>query len=148
VKGIVVKLRYHTTGGVIEAGREIMEIVPLDDPLLIEAHVRPQDIEYVKQGELASVRLTALNQRVTPMVQGKVVYVSADAFPEDRRGVPITSDLYVVRIRLDPADVARLHFRAVPGMPAEVYIKTAERTFFEYVTRPIRDSMSRAFREP
>ena len=149
VKGVVVKLRYHTTGGVIEAGRQILEIVPLQDELLIEAHIRPQDIEFVKAGESANIRLTALNQRRTPMVQGRVVYVSADALPEDRRGVPTTTDLYVARIRLDPEEQIKLHgFLPVPGMPAEVYIKTNERTFFQYVTQPIRDSMSRAFREP
>jgi HlyD family type I secretion membrane fusion protein len=149
VKGVVVKLRYHTTGGVIEAGREIMQIVPLQDELLIEAHVRPQDIEFVKRGAAATIRLTALNQRITPMVQGTVIYVSADALPEDRRGVPTTSDLYVARVRLNEEDAAKIQgFSPVPGMPAEVYIKTAERTFFQYLTRPIKDSMSRAFREP
>lgn len=149
VKGVVVKLRYHTTGGVIEAGRQILEIVPLQDELLIEAHVRPQDIEFVKEGETASVRLTALNQRLTPMVDGTVVYVSADALPEDRRGTPTSNDLYVARVRLNPASVVKLrNFVAVPGMPAEVYIKTGDRTFFEYLIRPIRDSMARAFREP
>ena len=149
VKGIVVKLRYHTTGGVIEAGRQILEIVPLQDELLIEAHIRPQDIEFVQAGLPAGVRLTALNQRVTPMVEGTVVYVSADALSEDRRGSPTSNDLYVARVRLNPADVAKLHgFVPMPGMPAEVYIKTSERTFFQYLTRPIKDSMSRAFREP
>lgn len=149
VRGIVVKLRYHTTGGVVEAGRQILEIVPLQDELIIEAHVRPQDIEFLKAGEPAAVKLTALNQRITPMVDGRVIYVSADALPEDRRGTPTTSDLYVARIRLDPASAAKLNgFSPVPGMPAEVYIKTSERTFFQYLVRPIKDSMSRAFREP
>lgn len=150
VHGVVVKLRYHTTGGVVEAGRQIMEIVPLEDELLIEAHVRPQDIEFVKRGEAANIRLTALNQRLTPMITGRVIYVSADSLPEDRRGAPSANDLYVARIRLDSKELAREvpNFSPVPGMPAEVYIKTTDRTFFEYIVRPIRDSMTRAFREP
>ena len=83
------------------------------------------------------------------MVDGTVIYVSADALPEDRRGAPTQNDLYVARIRLDPSDIARLPgFTPMPGMPAEVYIKTSDRTFFQYLVRPIRDSMARAFREP
>ncbi|HVC52992.1 MAG TPA: HlyD family type I secretion periplasmic adaptor subunit [Stellaceae bacterium] len=151
VRGIVVRLAYHTTGGVVASGREIMQIVPIQDDLLIEAHIRPQDIEYVKDGQSATIRLTALNQRSTPMVHGKVVYVSADALPEDRAGYTIMGgDHYVARIRLDRAEVAKEvpGFSPTPGMPAEVYIKTTERTFFQYLFRPIEDSMSRAFREP
>ncbi|MGH7092782.1 MAG: HlyD family efflux transporter periplasmic adaptor subunit [Stellaceae bacterium] len=151
VKGIVVKLAYHTTGGVVAAGREIMQIVPIQDDVLIEAHIRPQDIEYVKDGQNATIRLTALNQRSTPMVHGKVVYVSADALPEDRAGYTfVGGDHYVARIRLDKAEAAKEvpGFSPTPGMPAEVYIKTTERTFFQYLLRPIEDSMSRAFREP
>ncbi len=147
-KGIVVKLRYHTPGGVIEAGKGIMEIVPLGTELVIEAHVRPQDIEYVKVGQPANIRLTALNQRVTPMVTGKVVYISADALPDEKRGMVIGDD-YVARVQIDPAAFANVpDFKPVPGMPAEVYIKTTDRTFFQYIFRPVKDSMSRAFREP
>jgi HlyD family type I secretion membrane fusion protein len=78
VSGVVVKLRYHTRGGVIEAGKSIMELLPLKDELIIEARLRPQDIDTVKHGQHAMVRLTALNQRITPMVSGEVVYLSAD----------------------------------------------------------------------
>ncbi len=149
VKGTVVKMRYHTTGGVIEPGKNIMEIVPLQDELLIEAKVRPQDIDKVKRGRWASVRLTALNQRITPMLSGEVVYLSADALPDDKpRSVQQASDLYVVRVRLDRTEISRVRdFEPTPGMPAEVYIQTSERTFFEYIMQPLRDSMARAFRE-
>lgn len=148
VRGIVVKLRYHSAGGVIEPGKSIMEIVPLGDDLLIEARVRPQDISNLKVGQEASVRLTALSQRVTPMALGRVVYVSADALPDDKRGQYSSADQYVARIKLDaPTSDGLKAFAPSPGMPAEVYIKTSERTFFQYITKPIRDSMSRAFRE-
>jgi HlyD family secretion protein len=82
VKGVVVKLRYHTTGGVIEAGKNILEILPLQEELIIEARVRPQDIDSVKHGQHATVRLTALSQRVTPMVSGEVIYLSADTLAD------------------------------------------------------------------
>lgn len=149
VKGTVVKMRYHTPGGVIEPGKSIMEIVSLQDEVVIEARVRPQDIDKIKHSQLAMVRLTALNQRTTPMVDGKVIYISADALPDDKaRSVPAAPDIYVVRVKLESASVDRIRdFEPTPGMPAEVYIRTTERTFFEYLMQPLRDSMSRAFRE-
>ncbi|RDJ22203.1 HlyD family type I secretion periplasmic adaptor subunit [Bosea caraganae] len=148
VKGTVVKLRYHTSGGVIEAGKAIMEIVSLQDELIIEARVRPQDIDKIKHSQTATVRLTALNQRTTPMINGRVIYISADALPDEKQRTPNGSDLYVVRVRLEGGSIAAVHdFEPTPGMPAEVYIQTAERTFFEYLMQPIKDSMARAFRE-
>jgi HlyD family type I secretion membrane fusion protein len=149
VKGTVVKLRYHTSGGVIEPGKNIMEIVSLLDELIIEARVRPQDIDKIKHSQTAIVRLTALNQRTTPMVNGTVIYISADALPDDKlRNMPNSTDYYVVRIRLDTqTSLALRNFEPTPGMPAEVYVQTAERTFFEYLMQPLKDSMSRAFRE-
>ncbi len=149
VKGTVVKLRYHTPGGVIEPGKNIMEIVSMQDELIIEARVRPQDIDKIKHSQTAVVRLTALNQRTTPMVNGKVIYISADALPDDKqRNVPNVTDFYVVRVRLDHMSYpGLLGFEPTAGMPAEVYVQTTDRTFFEYLMQPLKDSMSRAFRE-
>lgn len=148
VHGAVVKLRHHTPGGVVEAGKSVMEILPLGAELILEGRVRPQDIDNVKRGQRAAVRLTALSQRVTPMVSGEVIYVSADALTDEQRGERTNADIYVVRVRLDAGEAARLpDFKPTPGMPAELYIKTAERTFLEYLFRPVKDSLSRAFRE-
>ena len=148
VPGIVVKLRYHTSGGVIEAGKSIMELLPIREELIIEASVQPKDIDSVKLGQKANVRLTALNRRITPMVAGEVVYVSADSVEDESMRVSERKGIYLVRVRLTPDDVTKIpQFVPTPGMPAEVYIKTAERTFLEYLTKPIRDSMTRAFRE-
>lgn len=150
VEGVVVKLRYHTSGGVIEAGKNILEIVPVQEELLIEVPVRPQDIDNVHKGQFATVRLTALNKRTTPMVEGKVIYVSADALPNDNNGRLLNGmpDAYVARVRLEESSRRQAHdFTPTPGMPAEVYIKTSERTFFEYLMKPVKDSMTRAFRE-
>ena len=149
VKGVVVKLRFHTRGGVVEPGKPIMELLPLNEPLIIEARVRPQDIDSVKHGQEAMVRLTALSQRVTPMVSGDVIYLSADTVADEKKSQQTgPSDIYVVRVRLHNSEVAAIHgFSPTPGMPAEVFIKTSERTFFQYIMKPIEDSMSRAFRE-
>jgi HlyD family type I secretion membrane fusion protein len=147
VRGVVVKLRYHTAGGVVEPGKNIMEIIPLQDDLIIEVHVRPQDIDHVKVGQEASIRLAALNRRTTPMLSGTVEYVSADALPDEAQMMQ-SKDVYIVRVRLnDKLFAFDNKFKPKAGMPAEVYIKTTERTFFEYLVQPIKDSMSRAFRE-
>ncbi|MEH2532499.1 HlyD family type I secretion membrane fusion protein [Bradyrhizobium sp. AZCC 1588] len=149
VSGVVVKLRYHTRGGVVEAGKNIMELLPVKDELIIEARLRPQDIDSVKHGQAAMVRLTALNQRITPMVSGDVVYLSADTLADEKKSQQVgPTDIYLVRVRLNSEESRNLPgFSPTPGMPAEVYIKTAERTFFQYLMRPIYDSFMRAFRE-
>ena len=145
VDAVVVKLMHHTPGAVIKPGGEIMELVPVNDDPIIEARVQPRDIDQVENGQVARVRLTALNQRLTPTVEGQVIYVSADTL-EDRRGGDPGG--YVVRVRLETDKVAALEdFRPIPGMPVETYIETGERTFFDYLMRPLVDSMARAFRE-
>ncbi|WP_295558550.1 HlyD family type I secretion periplasmic adaptor subunit [uncultured Hyphomicrobium sp.] len=153
VRGIVVKLNYNTPGGVVGAGDVILELLPIDDALLIEARVKPSDILHIKEGQAALVKFSAMNQRVTPMMEGIVKYVSADAVPDQdpRPGVGASSERrssFIVRVEL--AERPSRHaqdFRAAPGMPAEIYIKTAQRTFFDYMMRPVQDSFARAFRE-
>ncbi|MET4120907.1 HlyD family type I secretion membrane fusion protein [Bradyrhizobium sp. JR1.5] len=156
VRGIVVKNNFHTPGGVVSPGAVILELLPIGDERIIEAHLNPKDISHVCVGQEALVRLSALNQRITPMVGASVIYVSADALAEQvqaktetRTDADTRREFYVVRVRLDQDDVLRRmpEFIPTPGMPADVYIKTGERTFFEYIMKPILDSFSRAFRE-
>jgi HlyD family secretion protein len=110
----------------------------------------------VSVGQEALVRLSALNQRITPTVGGSVIYVSADALAEQmqvkneaRPASDTRREFYVVRVRLDQDDILKRmpEFIPTPGMPADVYIKTGERTFFEYLMKPVFNSFSRAFRE-
>lgn len=145
VDGVVVRLEVNTEGAVIAPGDTLLELVPASDGLVIEAQIRPQDIEAVSLGQRATVRLTAFNQRTTPVVSGEVIYVSADTLRErDRPG----AEAYLARVRLDPAAIAPGITEALtPGMPVEVYIKTGARTFADYLLQPLTDSMSRAFRE-
>jgi len=156
VHGIVVKNNFHTRGGVVSPGAVILELLPIGDERIIEAHVNPKDISHVSVGQEALVRLSALNQRITPMVGASVIYVSADALAEQvqvktetRPDSDTRREFYVVRVRLDQDDILRRmpEFIPTPGMPADVYIKTGERTFFEYIMKPVFDSLSRAFRE-
>jgi membrane fusion protein, type I secretion system len=154
VRGIVVKLFHHARGAVVAPGSIILELLPVNDELIIESRVNPSDISHVKEGQDALVRLTALNQRITPVIAGKVIYVSADAVAEQepqRQADSMTTGRhsFIVRVRLDERDAHSKieNFRPTPGMPADVYIKTGQRTFFEYMLRPVLDSFSRAFRE-
>jgi HlyD family secretion protein len=147
VAGTVIRLHYHGAGGVIETGKPIAEILPADAPLLIETFITRTDIDNVHVGQAATVRLSALNQRTTPVLEGHVSYVSADAVSKSGDGV--AREVYVAHIDVSPQEYQRANrFSPVPGMPAEIMIKVEERTFFDYLSKPIRDSMSRAFREP
>ncbi|WP_347266723.1 HlyD family type I secretion periplasmic adaptor subunit [Paracoccus sp. (in: a-proteobacteria)] len=147
VAGTVVRLYYHTAGGVVETGRPIAEILPDDAPLIIETLVSRGDIDSVKIGQISTVRLVALNQRTTPILNGRVEYVSADAVAQ-AADKPAAREVYVVRVSLSKEEMARVpHFLPRPGMPVEIMIKTEERTFAQYIAKPIVDSMARAFRE-
>jgi membrane fusion protein, type I secretion system len=144
--GTIIRMYYHTAGGVIESGKAILEILPSDVPLVIEAQVPRTDIDNVRVGQRASIRLVALNRRTTPVLEGEVYYVSADALP-DLQG-PVPKEVYLARVRLPASELAKVHgFSPTPGMPAEILVQTQPRTFFSYLTKPIADSMARAFME-
>ena len=146
VSGTVVRLHYHTPGGVIESGKSIVEIIPTNVPLIIETQIARTEIDSVRVGQPVAIRLTALNRRTTPVLDGSVYYVSADSIPDANPSQP--REFYVARIRLPSSELRRVPgFSPTPGMPAEIMIKTQERTFFSYLSRPIIDSMQRAFRE-
>jgi len=144
VAGSVNQLAVHTVGGVVQAGELLMTIVPRDEPLTVEARVSPLDIEPVRKGSAATVRLTALNQRTTPELEGVVDNVSGDLV----RDQATQSAYYAVRITLPPSELAKLGAsKLIPGMPAESFIRTDPRTVFDYLVRPLRDNLARAFRE-
>lgn len=146
VSGTVVRLHYHTPGGVIEPGRVIAELLPADAPLLVETFVQRADIDVVQVGQEASVKLVGMNQRTTPVLTGRVDYVSADAVAQNATNA--TREVYVVRSSLPASELARVpHLRLKSGMPVEIMIKTDERSFAQYIIKPVIDSMSRAFRE-
>ncbi|WP_372840848.1 HlyD family type I secretion periplasmic adaptor subunit [Phaeovulum sp.] len=146
VTGVIVRMYYNSPGGVIEGGKPIAEILPQDVPLIIETQIPRTEIDNVRVGQLASVQLTALNRRTTPILEGHVFYISADSVPGDMRTQQ--QDVYLARISLDPSEMARVQgFSPTPGMPAQIMVETETRTFFDYLAKPIKDSMSRAFRE-
>lgn len=146
VAGVVVRLHYHTPGGVIEPGRVIAELLPADVPLIVETFVQRNDIDAVQPGQQAAVRLVGLNQRTTPVLEGLVEYVSADAVAQTAGAT--TREAYIVRVSLGATELARLPKGALKsGMPVEIMIRTEVRSFANYIIKPVLDSMNRAFRE-
>ena len=143
--GIVVGLKVHTIGGVIKPGEPIMDIVPTKEALVVEARVSPLDIDVVHPGLLAKIDLIAFRSRNTPLLVGKVTYVSADAFQEENDG----ESYYLARIEIGQDQLKRLKPGQMlyPGMPVTVMIVTGEQTFFEYIFGPVKQSFGRAFRE-
>src|SRR6185312_1495201 len=123
--GVVTDLRVHTTGGVVAAGEPLLDLVPRKDHLIIEARVRPEDIDVVHVGLPALIRLTPYKIRRTAPVEGKVEYVSADRLIDKRTNQPY----YAAKIAVDEADLKRAAgIKLIPGMPAQVMIKTGETT--------------------
>ncbi|WP_119157893.1 HlyD family type I secretion periplasmic adaptor subunit [Caldimonas tepidiphila] len=144
VAGEVMNLRYASPGTVVSPREPIADIVPADPRLVVEAQIRPEDISHVQQGLPAQVRFTAFNTRTTPMVDGKVFYVSADRLVDRATNLPY----YVVLIEADAASLkhaGQLVLQA--GMPAEVYIKGEDRTPLQYLTEPVTQVLRRAGRE-
>ncbi|HXL99909.1 MAG TPA: HlyD family type I secretion periplasmic adaptor subunit [Rhizomicrobium sp.] len=144
VAGRVVDLSVHTKGAVIKPGETVMEIVPQKDQLDVEAHVRPEDAEYVYVGQSAKVNMSAYMQRRLPMVSGTVTGISADRLTDQRTGQPYFNAVVSVdrSVLKDFPDV-----RIIPGMPVEVAIETGTRTALDYFLEPIRDVIRSGMRE-
>jgi HlyD family secretion protein len=144
IAGTVVGLRFFTEGGVIDPGAPILDIVPEDDRLIVEAEVNPLDIDVVHAGLPAQVRLIAFKQRRTPTLGGRVLRVSAGRLEGEQPG----SAIYKAEVGIDSTELDRLKAISLyPGMPVEVLIQTGKGTFAEYLLRPILDSFAHALRE-
>jgi HlyD family type I secretion membrane fusion protein len=143
--GTVMDLRFKTPGGVIRAGDPVLDIVPDHDELVIEARVAPQDIDTVHAGQSAYVMFPSFPQRSLHRIAGDVTQVSPDAFHDEKTG----QSYFSARVKVDPAVLATEapEIRLSPGLPAEVYIRTVERTLLEYLAQPILQVAERTFRE-
>lgn len=143
-EGYVHELSVHTIGGVISAGEQIMLIVPDHDALTVEAKIEPRDIDQLYVGQIARLRFPTFDVRTTPEVNGAVATVSADTSQDENTH----ASYYKVRIRLPAQEIARLGGRKlVPGMPTEAFIETDARTPLSYLSKPLTDRLTRAFRE-
>ena len=142
--GIIMNVKIHTVGEVIKPGDTLAEIVPVGAGLDITARVSPGDIEAVAEGQKAEVRFSNFSSRQTPIIFGRVQSVSADSKVDD-----ITKQsYYAVRVVIDystlPPAVAD---HILPGMQADVLISTGERTFLQYLIGPLKNALSKTFRE-
>ena len=145
VSGEVVDLRITTVGAVVGPREPLLDIVPANPELIIEARVRPEDITYVKIGGDADVRLSAFKQRITPTVTGKVTYVSADSLSDNKSG----ATYYLIHVKLAPESLKEAgDLKLQAGMPAEVFVTTPARTPLQYLLDPLTGFLQRSFREP
>ena len=144
VDGFVTALSVHTRGGTVKPGEKILDIIPLNDKMIVEARVSPQDIDVVKQGLPARVRLTAYKTRQVPPIDGVVKTISADEFTDERTG----HGYYNARIEINASELADLKdIELYPGMPADALIITGSRTFLAYMLDPISQSFNKSFRQ-
>jgi HlyD family secretion protein len=145
VSGTVVNLAFRTRGGVVRPGELILEIVPLEDDLLIDARVAPNDVDVVHPGLPAQVHLSAYSARTMPRIDGTVRSISADRLLDQHTGQPY----YLARVQVDRDSLAALgpEIELISGMPAEVLIVTGRRTMVDYLFEPFSAVLRRAFRE-
>ena len=142
--GFVHQLAVHTVGGVIANGEVIMLIVPQSDDLVVEARVAPQDIDQLAVGARTVLRIMAGNQRTTPDVTGVLTRIAADLTKEQQTN----HSYYTVRIAFDAKQMRQLgDLKLVPGMPAEAFIQTQDRTPLQYLLKPLHEQIAKTFRE-
>ena len=143
--GIAMDLQVHTKGAVVQPGQRIMDIVPQDDRLIIEARLNPNDIDLVTTGTEAKVVLSAYKAKKVPKLDAKVLTVSADTLQDE-----VTGERYfAARILVDDSifEELKADIALYPGMPAQVFLIVGERTVADYLLAPVKDATYRAFRE-
>ncbi len=144
--GRVLGLQVHTLGAVIAPGGRIMDIVPQQEKLVVEAQVSPLDIDRVRIGQSTEIRFSAFKSTLTPKIDGRLIALSADRLSDEKNQV----SYYLARVEVEQEGLAKLEKQGLillPGMPAEVLINTGESTFFEYLMQPISNFFARSLIE-
>jgi HlyD family secretion protein len=147
--GLVVGLQANTVGGVIRPGEPVMDIVPEDQDLIVEAQVRPEDADDLRVGQRSEVRITAFSGRSMPLLDGEVHRISADRFVDERSGMAY----FVAQIQVSAEELREFEeggdssIRLRPGLPAEIVVPTRKRTALQYLIEPLNQSLWRGFRE-
>ena len=143
--GTVMNVQVTTATGVVEPGEPLLELVPDDAQLVIDAHVKPTDMDTVHAGQAARVLFTAYGQRNLPQIFGTLRSISADRLIEEHTGEPY----FLAKVEIDPLELERIapDIELIPGMPADVMILTGERTLLDYLIRPFTESLTKSFRE-
>ena len=144
LQGKVINMQVHTVGGVVPPGEPIMNIVPEDDRLIVEARIRPTDVDNVNVGQEARLRITPFKMRATPELLGEVRLVSADIITDEDAG----AQFYTARIDISDDELAKLGERDIrPGFPVEVTFSGGERTLLQYLADPISDALRKGMKE-
>jgi len=146
VRGTVKNIRLNTVGGVIQSGMDIMEIVPLEDQLLIEARIRPADVAFLRPGLRATVKITAYDFNIYGGLQGELVQISADTLSDERNP---KDTYYRAIVRTNDAHLKGTHgpLPIIPGMVATIEVLTGHKTVLDYILKPILKARSNALRE-
>ncbi|HRR42586.1 MAG TPA: HlyD family type I secretion periplasmic adaptor subunit, partial [Syntrophales bacterium] len=142
--GIVMGLRVHTIGGVVSPGQPILEIVPKDSELIVEAKLSPANVEDIRKGQTADLHFTALDPKKTPVFEGTVIYVSPDVMTDEVTKQPY----YLVRVKINEETLKKikeLNKEISAGMPVQVVIKTGSRTFLSFLFKPFIDRLAISF---
>ena len=144
VAGIVLGMNTHTIGGVVQPGKTLLDIVPDLAELVVDARVSPMDIDRVTPGMEATVRFSAFKNATTPTIKGELTKISADRLVDEQTGNPY----YLARVEVSDEGKKKLGTLVlIPDMPAEVLIKTGERTFFDYLIQPASNAFARSLIE-
>ncbi|MEF3045861.1 HlyD family type I secretion periplasmic adaptor subunit [Pseudotabrizicola sp. L79] len=148
MRGVVNKLSITTIGGVVRSGEEIMQIIPLDEELFVEAQVKPQDIAQVTLGQPAAIKLSAYDYTIYGSLHGEVVFVSADTFKDERSRAADGDPHYKVTLKVDRSHLTerQRNLEIRPGMQATVELQTGGKTILTYLTKPLYKA-NEAFRE-
>lgn len=145
VTGRAMDIQFQTKGAVVRPGERILDIVPLDDRLIVEARVNPNDIDLVTEGLKTKILLSAYKAKKVPKLDGEVINVSADILSDQKTG----DSFFLARVLVDETILRTLKsdVKLYPGMPAQVFLLAGERTVADYLLSPILDATYRAFRE-
>lgn len=144
VSGVVVGMAVTTIGEVVSPAEALLYVVPQSEDLIVEAQLNPIDIDRVHKGQSADIRFSSFKSTTTPVIDGTVVSVSADALSNEQLG----TSYYLARVELTPEGFEMLdELILIPGMPVEVLINTGTRTLFQYMTQPIRNAFARSLIE-
>jgi len=144
IGGRVYQLEVHTVNGVVNPGEVLMLVVPETDDLMVDAKIATSDIDQLRVGQPVEIRFSAFNQRTTPQVDAEIITIAPDVVTDERTGL----SHYPVRIRPKRESLAALKGLSLyPGMPAEVFMKIADRTVISYLAKPLTEQMRHTFRE-
>jgi adhesin transport system membrane fusion protein len=141
VKGTVKRLLINTVGGVVQPGKDVVEVVPLEDNLVLEARVQPRDIAFLRPGQKAIVKFTAYDFSIYGGLDGKLEHIGADSVVDEKGNA-----FYTVRVRTNKSTLGE-NLPVIPGMVAEVDIVTGEKSVLSYLLKPVLRAKARAFSE-